>query len=433
MRYKKSPGAFPACYLVSLIFLVVFNAGCSRNKSADPDSPIMPWSINNKLCGYSDSKGNTAIAPKYQSADPFYEGLACVAIGDDKVWKLGFINRQDEFVIEPGFDIRSEGIFRNGYAIVSEGDNYLIIDKQGNTMLEAEYITYDIYGKSETYQVKKHGEGGLFIYDRDIKPLHSKALEDFNVVYFNEELFPIRYHGSNNYIYVDPEFRQVFPKTFRWATYFIENRVAIVWDGRKYGLLNRQGEVTKWLKYDAVGGYSEGLISVGIKHSNGNYWGFMDLHGNEVIAPRFDNVSSFSEGICNVFLNGKRGYINKNGQIIGNLDFDHMGSLNSFDFKDGYAIVMVNKLLGTVNTNSETIIPIKYKRLQRQDNGLLLAQDTLYQFGFLNADGKEVIPLKYVSVENFKNGFSRVSIRNKKQELVTGYIDAEGNEYFRLR
>jgi hypothetical protein len=110
-----------------------------------------------------------------------------------------------------------------------------------------------------------------------------------------------------------------------------------------------------------------------------------------------------------------------------------MGSRHGFDFKDGYAIVMVNKLLGTVNTNSETIIPLKYRRLERQDNGLLLAQDTLYQCGFLNADGKEVIPLKYLFAENFKNGFSRVSIRNKKQELVKGYIDAEGNEYFRLR
>lgn len=432
MKLNRLRNKFSSLGLTAMMISASFLIGCSPNGRVDPESTFMPWS-KNKLWGYADSKGNIAIESKFRRASPFYEGLACVGVGDDKVWELGFINKEGEYVIEPGYDPGSEGIFRNGYAIVNKKNQYLIIDKQGSVILEAEYITYDIWGKSETYNVKKPGEGGLYVFDRDIKPLHSKALDDFNVAHFNEELFPIKYYGSNNYIYVDHEFRQVLPNKYNWAGFFIENKVALVWDGRRYGLLNRQGEIIKWLKYDAVGGYSEGLISVGIRHSNGNYWGFMDLNGNEMIAPRFDNVSSFSEGICNVFLNEKRGYINKNGQIIGTLDFDYMGSRNSFDFKDGYAIVMVNRLQGTVNTKSETIIPIKYKRLERQDNGMLLAQDTLYNYGFLDADGKEVIPLKYVSAESFKNGFSRVSLRNKKQELVTGYIDADGNEYFRLR
>lgn len=63
--------------------------------------------------GYVDRTGNLAIQPRFESAEPFSEGLAAVELGG----KWGYIDRTGRFVIPPRF--RLEGApFTNGLAMI---------------------------------------------------------------------------------------------------------------------------------------------------------------------------------------------------------------------------------------------------------------------------------------------------------------------------
>jgi hypothetical protein len=58
------------------------------------------------------------------------------------------------------------------------------------------------------------------------------------------------------------------------------------------------------------GSFSEGLARVEL---NGK-WGYIDKEGKEVIPIKYDWARSFSEGLACVKLNGKWGYIDKEGK-----------------------------------------------------------------------------------------------------------------------
>ncbi len=54
---------------------------------------------------------------------------------------------------------------------------------------------------------------------------------------------------------------------------------------------------------------------------NGKY-GFIDKNGDFVIKPKFDDAWYFREGLAAVELNGKYGFIDKSGKIIAKPEFD---------------------------------------------------------------------------------------------------------------
>ncbi|HEF3474383.1 TPA: WG repeat-containing protein, partial [Campylobacter coli] len=54
-------------------------------------------------------------------------------------------------------------------------------------------------------------------------------------------------------------------------------------------------------------------------------WGFIDKNGEFVIEPKFDGVGNFSEGLARVELNGKYGFIDKSGKIVIEPKFDDIG------------------------------------------------------------------------------------------------------------
>ena len=74
--------------------------------------------------GYINRTGEFAIAPQYQQASPFSEGLAAV-----KLQKYGYIDTSGNMVISPQFDLAAN--FSEGLAAVKRGSSYGYIDKSG--------------------------------------------------------------------------------------------------------------------------------------------------------------------------------------------------------------------------------------------------------------------------------------------------------------
>ena len=109
---------------------------------------------------------------------------------------------------------------------------------------------------------------------------------------------------------------------------------------RKYG----NGEV-----YD----FSEGLAAV----MRDNKWGYIDINGNEVIAPTFFSASSFVGGVAVIgeMVDGvyKEGAIDKNGNILIAPKYDKI-----YDFADNAAVVSNGGYFGYIDKWGNEIVPV---------------------------------------------------------------------------
>lgn len=84
--------------------------------------------------GYIDKTGKFAIEPEYDAAEAFSEGLAAVRVGDEKTGKWGYIDKTGKIVINPQFD--SAWNFSEGLASVTIGNKDGFIDKTGRWLLD---------------------------------------------------------------------------------------------------------------------------------------------------------------------------------------------------------------------------------------------------------------------------------------------------------
>lgn len=101
---------------------------------------------SDKVCGYLNAAdGKIAISPKFESANPFVDGIAIVKAGD----KRGAIDKSGTYVISPIYDQLSSLpekllVFGQG-----EGNDYKegLIDQKGNVIVNAmyDYVLTDAY------------------------------------------------------------------------------------------------------------------------------------------------------------------------------------------------------------------------------------------------------------------------------------------------
>ena len=102
--------------------------------------------------------------------------------------------------------------------------------------------------------------------------------------------------------------------------------------------------------YDAIIILGNGLIMVKL---NGKY-GFIDKQGKEICEPKYDYVDDFNNGFAYIRLNGKYGFINEQGKEICEPKYDYVGY-----FKSGFAEVRLNDKYGFIDTygNYFTFMP----------------------------------------------------------------------------
>src|SRR5262245_51483529 len=110
--------------------------------------------------GYINCAGNILIAPQFELAHEFSEGLAAISVSDE--W--GFIDRTGKIVIAPRF--RNVWEFSEGLAFAAETgySNWGVIDKTGKFVIEPKFA----YGHnfSEGLAMVDRLEGGRVYINR---------------------------------------------------------------------------------------------------------------------------------------------------------------------------------------------------------------------------------------------------------------------------
>lgn len=172
----------------------------------------------------------------------------------------------------------------------------------------------------------------------------------------------------------------------------------------------------KYLPYDYVGGLSEGFAYY-CNVSGDGLCGFIDTNGNVVIEAQFDSVYSFADGLASVSKDEKWGFIDTKGNVVVPLDYDDV----AVSFSEGFAAVAKEDQWGFVDKTGKEVIPLIYEYAESFHEGLaIVLVDGKY--GFINQSGEMVIEPQFDDAYPFSSGLAPVM-----KDDYWGFIDKSGN------
>lgn len=272
---------------------------------------------DNDKAGFIDKTGNFVIGQKFSDARPFSEGLAVVYFGEYSMHrgydKAGFIDKTGKLIVEPVFDNVKD--FSEGLAAVSKYGKSGFIDKTGKIVipLQFDYAFSFSEGLAVVYINEKYGfidKTGKIVIEPQFTRAHS----------FSEEMACVKIGGTSERPY--------------------PNWVNQEWEiigklNRKYGYINKKGEVIYSFWANDAGRFSDGFAA--IETLDG--YGFINHKGKFTIQPKFSSVFGgtphFSEGLLLTVLKDKKiGFINKKGTIVIKTEYKY-----AYDFENGLAQV----------------------------------------------------------------------------------------------
>ncbi len=234
---------------------------------------------------------------------------------------------------------------------------------------------------------------------------------------FSDGLARVKKNGK--YGYIDTEGNIAIECEYEDACDFSEGLACVKKDGR-YGYIDTNGNTIIDFKYydpydghprqPEVGKFVDGVASV----NNGNY-GYVDTKGNVVIDFKLPMARAFHDG--RAFVNGAY-FIDKSGNNVFHFDNYKIKSLN---FYDGLLLVKKDEKYGYVNTNGEVVIDFQFDDAYSFSNGLAsIKKDGKY--GFIDTKGNIVINPEFDDAKYFSDELACVKKGDKY-----GYIDKNGN------
>ena len=277
-----------------------------------------------KKTGFVDTTGSVVIAAEWDKAERFSDGLSLVYSGG----KYGYIDTTGTMVIKPAYTYAYG--FHDGAAIVKTGtyknkdEAYGLIDKSGKIIAQTKYeeIKYLFSSNGVGYFVaeEKVGSGWNVSWKRSIfdatgrlvggqswdyvsgsdKESLSVKTSDGNYKHLNvddgtlsettrnnfyKEGAYISYKDENGlYGYTDVDEKIVIPAQWAEVQWLFDGEFASVGAGnqytsiRKYGAINRNGDLVVPCEYDENVSFVDGQALV----KKDGYWFIIDTEGNIV-------------------------------------------------------------------------------------------------------------------------------------------------------
>lgn len=140
-------------------------------------------------------------------------------------------------------------------------------------------------------------------------------------------------------------------------------------------------------------------------------YGFINTQGKIIVDPNFDDVNNFNEGFAAVQKDGKWGYINNKGHLA--ITPQYYTTHGNRNFSEGLACVCIGDISGAkcgyIDKSGKIVIPLQYAISGVFSEGLAwVGIDN--KKGFINTDGVLVIQTKFKRVQSFSGGLAAVCL-----------------------
>lgn len=234
------------------------------------------------------------------------------------------------------------GPLQNGQMVVHR---YLgrvgLLDENGSELIPAEFNDIDYLGDQLYACENANGKTALFRNEAQLSPFDFRNLFEFSEGMAFAELTS----GKKGFINSKGAMQFYLPDSDKWAFPF-RSGLSAVYNGKKWGFINLQGELVIDFPYDKVRSFQDGVAPVALgSNSNTDQWGLIDVKGKRVTPFDYDEISEFKGGLARCAIRGKGvGLINTKGRLEMKPYFgmDGYGSENSW-FINGLMIRTANK------------------------------------------------------------------------------------------
>jgi hypothetical protein len=216
---------------------------------------LTPMSRGNAW-GYVDDSGKFVVAPQFESASEFTDGLAAVELGH----RFGYIDQAGNVIVAPKYAMASS--FREGFAWV--------VAKKPLAIGSGEYRT-TLYGL-------------VTFIDRDGREIVPPFAAEY-VADFSEGRAAVR---TGNF--------------FGGCS-------------GKIGFFDTKGAWAIEPQFDEARSFSAGLAAVnrGSKCHSGGKWGYIDRSGKEIVSVKYDYAGNFVDGRACVSIRQAWFFVNRQG------------------------------------------------------------------------------------------------------------------------
>ena len=119
------------------------------------------------------------------------------------------------------------------------------------------------------------------------------------------------------------------------------NGFALCMKDNKFGIINKKGHL-KVAGLDKIAQGNQSLYAF----SRNNFWGFITADGRETVIPYFTSVGDFKNGLAMVQLDKKFGYINQKGDVVIPIIYE-----SAQDFSNGMASVKLRGIYYFLDEN----------------------------------------------------------------------------------
>jgi len=252
--------------------------------------------------------------------------------------------------------------------------------------------------------------------------------------------------------FIDTTVKLSIPYIFDDAWLFSDD-LALVEKDNKWGFINKTGSFVIPAKYqrayindkgstmftiDSLGNFMRTLTNKNGKKiikkdfeyfelkSNffgGSNWSYTDKESNEKSEEdSTDCIDEFENGIARIITNEKWGFINVEGDVVINPDYEYCTS-----FEDNIARIEKNDLVGYIDSKGKILITPQYiKGSNFFENYAIVQLENSDRITFIDKTGKPMTDLNIHSATSFSNGIAGVMINEK-----WGFIDKNFNLFIR--
>jgi hypothetical protein len=291
------------------------------------------WEGGERKDGIVDAGGRfTALPEVNDHAFIFHDGLARFQTPMGQERKYGYMDKAGRVVIPPQFD--ESGHFSEGLAWVSVFRErkrlYGFIDKVGKIVIEPQFVYQP--GDFVDGLARVIGQTSSGFIDRT-GGFRITADYEHTGDHFSEGLLAVVQGDPPRGVYLKRDGQVAFEIPF-WQQRTAHQRslytirrlqlapfsegLAPVLSFNKLGFMDRTGKVVIEPLFRETSGFSEGLAAVKIIGSDGQYaWGYIDRAGRFAVAPQFRQAHPFAGGLAQVATaDGKKQLIDGTGKVV---------------------------------------------------------------------------------------------------------------------
>ena len=297
---------------------------------------LFPIFSEAEKAGYIDCDGKVVVPPTAENAYEFSESIG-VIIYSDGAYTVSF-NGKKRFLTK----LEMQSGFSEGLAIVKLSDGgYGYVGRNGKVLFRTRaFPVADDEPDLPTVRPFNNGRAsiktskGWIIIDRKFRKVSTKSFAD--VSDFQGGLATVQTDEEpSRYGVVNTRGEYVLHPQFNWPEISDEGLIVVEEKEGEWKIINRDGKVITRVQYFSVRGFSDGLAGVTKERKLGSPVGFINSSGKLVLPIKYSTSSKFSDGLLPVEVDGKIGFISRNGELTIKPQFKP--GMN--DFQDGLAYV----------------------------------------------------------------------------------------------